>query len=402
MKKHLLATSAMVAAGVFASQGALAEAMPIQLKVGGFHEQWVGFISQDADGDSGGTLYATDLDTQADTEIHFTGSTTLDNGLTFGVNVQLESETSGDQIDESYLFMRGDFGELLLGSENGAAYTMHYGADNDMGYGLEDGDTAYYWFSGISSATLHSSRMVSVDNDSNKIRWISPRFEGFQIGLGYAPEGRQDTDGRIPNEYANYINDQAYEQIFSGAVNYRQDFDNVNVGLSVSGIYVGDSNDANKVALNNAVAGDPIYGEDEVWGVALGLRVSSGGFTGTLGYNHQNGQQPFYSNTPPTSVGYQAPIVESIDVIAAGLSYEDGPMGVSLTGAYGWTEGGNSGDADADRDIKQLTLLLGGKYVLGPGVEARGTAVYVKSEDVLGQGADADGFGVVGGIALKF
>jgi hypothetical protein len=397
MKKHLLATTAMVAAGIFASQGALAEAGPIQIKVGGFHEQWVGFIAQDADTDIAGNpeQYATDLDIQADTEIHFTGSTTLDNGLTFGVNVQLESETSGDQIDESYLFMRGSFGELLLGSENGAAYAMHYGADNDMGYSLEDGDTGYYWFTGGTSATLHSSRMVTIDNDSNKIRWISPRFEGFQIGLGYAPEGRQDTDGRVPNESANG-NGGAYEQIFSGAVNYRQDFDGVNVGVSASGIYVGDSNDVNKVSV-----GGTDFGEDEVWGVALGLRVSSGGFTGTLGYNHQNGQQPLFTNTP-REVAYQAPIVESIDVIAAGLSYEDGPMGVSLTGAYAWTEGGNSGNVEADRDIKQLVLQLGAKYVLGPGVEARGTATYAQSEDALGNGQDYTGFGVVGGLVLKF
>ncbi len=391
MKKHLLATTAMVAAGIFASQGALAEAGPIQIKVGGFHEQWVGFIAQDADTDVSGQpeQYATDLDTQADTEIHFTGSTTLDNGLTFGVNVQLEAETSADQIDESYLFMRGSFGELLLGSENGAAYQMHYGADNDMGYGLEDGDTAYYWFSGGTSATLHSSRMVTVDNDSNKIRWISPRFSGFQIGLGYAPEGRQDVDGRVPNEAANG-NGGAYEQIFSGAINYRQDFDGMNVGVSAAGIYVGDTNDVNKTGG---------IGEDEVWGVALGLRVSSGGFTGTLGYNHQNGQQPLYTNTP---TGYVAPITESIDVVAAGLSYEDGPMGVSLTGAYGWTDSASGGPLGSDRDIEQLVLQLGAKYVLGPGVEARGTATYAQSEDALGVGQDYTGFGVVGGLVLKF
>jgi len=396
MKKHLLATTAMVAAGILASQTAMAEAGPIEIKVGGFHEQWVGFISQDSDTDTAGNpeQYATDLDIQADTEIHFTGSTTLDNGLTFGVNVQLEAETSADQIDESYLFMRGSFGELVLGSENGAAYVMHYGADNDMGYGLEEGDTAYYWFSGGTSADLHSSRMGLIDNDSQKIRWVSPRIEGFQVGLGYAPEGRQDTDGRVPNESVNG-NGGAYEGIFSGAINYRQDFDGVNVGVSASGIFVSDSNNAGLSAANRAAGAT----QEDVWGVALGLRLSSAGFTGTVGYNHQNGQQPFYSNTP---TGYVAPVTDSIDVIAAGLSYEDGPMGVSLTGAYAWTEGGSGGVAGSDRDINQLVLQLGTKYVLGPGVEARGTATYAQSEDALGVGQDYTGFGVVGGLVLKF
>ena len=52
--------------------------------------------------------------------------------------------------------------------------------------------------------------------------------------------------------------------------------------------------------------------------------------------------------------------------------------------------------------LKQLVLQLGAKYVLGPGVEARGTATYAQSEDALGQGQDYTGFGVVGGLVLKF
>lgn len=59
----------------------------MQLMVGGYMEQWFGYGSSDTDTVSG---VVKDLDMQADAEIHFTGSMTTDNGMTFGVNVQLE------------------------------------------------------------------------------------------------------------------------------------------------------------------------------------------------------------------------------------------------------------------------------------------------------------------------
>jgi len=407
MKKNLLATSALIAAGALASQGALAEAKPIDLQVGGYYEQWVGMIFQDSDTDTSGSpeRYADDLDVQEDGEIHFKGSMTADNGLTFGVNVQLEAATSGDQIDESYLSVRGSFGEIVLGSENGPAYGMHYGTDIDKGYGLEEGDTSFYWFSGGSQNTLHTSRLADIDNDGQKIRWISPRFEGFQIGLSYTPEGRQDLDGRVPNEAQNgptagtpagpgtvipvdggagtvTIPGAAatsgsagvYEQIIAAAINYDQKFDDVRIRVSAAGQYVSDH--------NGAASG----GEDEVWGTALGLRIGVGGFEGTVAWSHQNGVAVSSSIAAKT-----------IDTITAGIAYSDGPMGVSLTGAYGTTDGGSSG-----RDLDQITIQLGAEYKVGPGVSINGTAVYVNSDDVVASGADYTGFGIVGGVKLNF
>jgi len=279
MKKNLLATSALVAAGVLVSHGALAEAKPIEIKVGGYYEQWVGLITQDSDASDSDRTNATDLDVQEDGEIHFQGSTTLDNGLTFGVNVQMEAATSGDQIDENYLFIRGSFGEIVLGSENGPAYAMHYGVDIDQGYGLEEGDTGFYWFSKGTNAQLHTTRLATLDNDSQKIRWISPRFEGFQIGLAYSPEGVQDRDGQIPNEAINHksLGDPdssgAFEQIFAGAINYDNTFGDVRVRVSAGGQYVSDDNNATGTAP-----------DDGIWATSLGLRIGSGGFEGALAW----------------------------------------------------------------------------------------------------------------------
>jgi predicted porin len=372
MKKNLLATSALIAAGALASQGALAEAKPISIKVGGYYEQWAAAIFQDADADNGAAAerYADDFDVQEDGEIHFVGSMTTDNGLTFGVNVQLEASTSGDQIDENYLFVRGSFGEIVLGSENGPAYVMHYGVDNDAGYGLEEGDTAFYWMSGGTAASLHTTRPAQIDNDGQKVRWISPRFSGVQVGLSYTPEARDDADGQVPNENRN--GGGTREQIMAAGINYDMKFDDVHLRASLVGEYVGDT--------NGAVNGNG----NEVWTAAAGLRLGFGGFDIAAAYKHTEGTGPATA--------------EGMDVFAAGISYSDGPMSVSLTGALGQTDSalGNT------RDVDQLVIQLGGNYKVGPGVAIAGTIVYANSSNLTGANEDYTGFGVVGGVKLNF
>ena len=52
-----------------------------------------------------------------DAEIHFTGSTVLDNGLEVGARIELAGEDDDDgQIDESWIYFSGGFGEVRMGS----------------------------------------------------------------------------------------------------------------------------------------------------------------------------------------------------------------------------------------------------------------------------------------------
>ena len=129
MKKILLGSTALVAAGMIASAPASAK---MKLSVGGYMEQWVGYVSQD----DVGTADYSGVDVKSDSEVHFKGMTKLDNGMSVGVNMQLEGNGGGDTIDESYLIVKGGFGEINLGSENSAMYKMHYGA-KDMGIGFQ-------------------------------------------------------------------------------------------------------------------------------------------------------------------------------------------------------------------------------------------------------------------------
>ena len=103
MKKALLATSAIIAAGVIAAPAIAAEkkaAGPIALKLGGYFTLMGVHTSQDdGAGQPGNNLHDNMITREA--EVSFSGSTTLDNGVSVGVDVQLEAETCGDQVDES-------------------------------------------------------------------------------------------------------------------------------------------------------------------------------------------------------------------------------------------------------------------------------------------------------------
>ena len=364
MKKNLLATTALVAAGALATSGAFAESKPIEIGVGGYMEQWMGFSSYDPDiGDD-----INDVDVQQDAEIHFTGRTTLDNGLTFGVNVQLEAQTSNDQIDEAYAFMRGSFGEILLGSENGVAYAMHYGfGDFSAGVGLNTGDLGQWFFASDAyqlSGTYGGFRHN--DNDSEKVRWISPRFSGFQVGADYVPEATQDDDG-FPTEPSNV---GTPENVWSVAANYQGDFDGIGLGVSAGYQGIGDNNFGT--------------GNNDSYNYGFGLYTTFSGFRLSGSWTHESDPSAALSDR---------------DVIGVGVSYGEGPWRVSLDGAYGTQDYTTAGL----EETKQLSFDLGGRYTLGPGVEARGSIYYADQNDSLGaSGNDASGFAVVGGIRLVF
>ncbi len=115
MKKDLYGSTALVAAVAMAATPDAAEE-GVKLGLGGYYNSffWAGDYSEASNDarDFGSTgLFS-------EGEVHFKGSTTLDNGITFGVQIELEAFQSGDQIDENYIFVEGSFGRMVIGGEN--------------------------------------------------------------------------------------------------------------------------------------------------------------------------------------------------------------------------------------------------------------------------------------------
>ena len=100
MKKALYGTTALVAMGALAAPALAAD--PVQIGISGNYQFLSGFAltgQDDAAGQPGADKRNHAL--WQESEVQFSGETTLDNGITVGVNIQLEGETAGAVGDQS-------------------------------------------------------------------------------------------------------------------------------------------------------------------------------------------------------------------------------------------------------------------------------------------------------------
>ena len=96
-----------------------------KVDVGGFMSQYVGVRSTKNDHLKALEKEVNDFNSLSNTEIHFSGSTSLDNGIDVSFKVELEGDSApGNSIDESYLTVSGDFGKIELGNNDGAAESI--------------------------------------------------------------------------------------------------------------------------------------------------------------------------------------------------------------------------------------------------------------------------------------
>ncbi len=371
MKKVLLSTSAVALVGAFAPQASAAE---WEMRVGGYMEQYLAFAS--VDGPAGTDLDG--VDSKQDAEIFFLPSITLDNGLKFGANIQLEGNTSGDQIDESYAFIQGSFGELLFGSENSAGYKMHYAAPDVSMVNVNSGSLGNFVpFSGavggvnvgddVFRRTLGSTYIENLgggNNDAHRFSYFTPRFAGFQLGVSYARDGAQDSVAQLD---CNAITCD----FFDVAVNYVNSFGDFNIAASARW----------------GIASGPAATDPEVMG--FGLNLGYGGFTIGGSFAEQN------------EAGADDGMAWDV-----GISYETGPWGFSFTYFRGENVDDENFALGADETLEQFLVAV--RYSLAKGVDLHAYGAYVDFEEDLGDGGagtpgnDIDGFVIGTGFKLSF
>ena len=359
MKKTLFGTTALVTGAALMSSPALAED-PIKLGLDGYMNMFFGIGDTDND--------VTDREPTnlfQDGEIWFVGETTLDNGITFGANVQLEAFSPGDQIDESFGYVSGSFGRLNIGSENTAAYLMQYSAPV-VGAPINSGWlTTFIPADGIvgpiggfrTPAISTYGDLGAIGNDEKVITYFTPRFSGFQVGVSYTPT----FDGGGDGTNVSADSDFDFQHGFSLGANYVNSFGGVD--LAIAGGY------------RRAEVGDAIddAGIDEPQQFSAGVNVGFAGFTvgGSL-------------------------LVEDSDFTTdgtawdAGASYSTGPWSVGASVFSSETDGA---------DLEVLAFQGGVAYAVGPGIEASGTIMYGDIEDDT---AEADGVVAIFGMAYSF
>jgi outer membrane protein OmpU len=346
MKKLLYGSTALIAAGMVASSAGAAER--IKMGITGYFQAFGIYVDQDDGvGEPGANRREHSLEREG--EIIFNGKTTLDNGIEVGVQVQLEAETCGDQIDESFIWFEGGFGRINLGSENSAAYLMHYAAPVPSGgfaFGLNESNFRAYQpgghFSGPGATTLTNPVLLS--SDSEKITYFTPRIAGFQLGVSYTPDQCEENTGvSAPGAVGcggsyggTELDNNNTGEIFELGVNFVQKFGDFNVAVSGSW---GTGDDE----VGTAATDDP-----EQW--SLGFQVSAWGFTVGGAYSDAE-----------NIAGARGVDTQDWNI---GLRYVTGPWGVGIAYANKEAQRGvGLGDDEID------AFEIGGSYDLGPGVQ---------------------------------
>ncbi|MGB0682333.1 MAG: porin [Magnetovibrionaceae bacterium] len=368
MKKILATTTALVGAGFLAGTAQAAE--PVKLSVSGYMEQFVGFSEQgdqyDAAGPGGSDKVS--VGTMSDSEVHFRGSTTLDNGIKVSVKYELQGDGGDAGIDESVLVLESPtMGILMLGSEDNAHSLIHAGAP-DVGIGNMGGDVDDWIDQG--NAMFNEDTSIEGGGDASKIQYFTPTFSGFTAAAGYTP----DVSAGDASE-GGYATTSMEEQYFAG-VQYEGDIAD-GIGLHVDlGIAFTNTAGNNGVGANTGRIRD----------IATGVNVTTGGFTFGGSYINRNQNNSGTSSND----GYTASL---------GVSYATGPYGISASGMWGEYEGLTA----TAEDDEFITLMISGSYNLGPGIDLVASGFWADFDDEATTPATSnDGYGLVSGFVLSF
>ena len=367
MKRLLLTSSALASAAILSAPALLASQAwaeePIRLTVGGYFKSAYMVVFDDDDEGQFGNENNTD-GFFSDAEIHFTGSTLLDNGLEVGARVELEGETDDDQIDEAWIWFSGGFGEVRIGSEDEALAnacivppggTGNFSAFSPNQWGANG--VGLFSFGGVFGS---NSVCAGVDEsgDAQKIVYISPNFGGFQLTVSYTPDGAREShvDGVGPHlgMPAHEVFDSRHNVSVYGTYSYVGDGWGLTAGLG--GAWEGHTeNTVDALNIN----------EQDFY--QAGLNLSFGNFgIGVVG-EYFNDQRNF-------NVGVAALEVDSW-VAGIGASYAMDAWTFGLQYSHREDDNKLEGFLD-DFDAQQDRIVATATYALGPGINIDGEIGY--------------------------
>jgi hypothetical protein len=370
MKKLLLGTTVLFGAAALATS---AQAAP-SVSVGGFIDFQAGATDQDAAFETGATARAGDsreFKFQNDTEIHVSVTGVSDTGLTYGANIELEADVTGDadneglNADKTYIFVESDeMGRVELGNNTDAAAALKVDASSiAVATGGIDGD--FYDFANVAgfqvTPDLPTAAAAGATEDATKITYFTPKFSGFQGGVSFTPDqGDSGSAAGFTGE-----NGSDFENVFNIGVNYNGTYnDGIEVDASLTGEF-GDSESNATEDLSAWAAGVSV--KMQAWTVAASYAdASESGLTvGTA-----NDDQSFWT---------------------LGAAYETGPYGVSLTYL----------DSES-QDNEFNNIVVGADYKLAPGLVPYVEVSFFDTDDNTAGTADNDGSVVLVGAELSF
>jgi outer membrane protein OmpU len=335
MKSILFASTALIAV---ASAAQAAE--PLTVSVGGYMYAGIGVADQ-----LGGEA---DFGVMRDGEIHFKVSGASDNGLTFAARVELEAwSQAGDQIDENWVTVGGDWGTVKIGSDDHASYNLATGVIYFMGAHIGAYDA--FGEAGSGTSVITNNRF----SDQVSVSYRTPNIAGFLAEVQYIPSAGSDGLGDS-NSLITASNAPGTSDIISAGLNYRLELDTF--AFQVSGGY-------------DWV--DDFGGQGSESAFMAGAQVEFFGFL--VGGHWQ-----------------QALGTGDTDEYLGNVGYTTGPWNFGLQYMYAEVDGA-SGDAN--------TFAGWASYDLAPGVSVGIGAEYSDDSGVI---ANNEGYAVMGIMGLSF
>jgi outer membrane protein OmpU len=362
MKKQLMTTTALVAAGVVAMSGVALGASKPKLSVGGGFSTIISAVSQETTG------YMSP-DVWVDSEVHFKGSVKLDSGITIKTQVELEAQdsTSSDLIDEAFMSISGSFGQIKLGSEDSAANLLVSGSFGSNAtnagrhLGLHTGKS-------IVAPSKHGAPLSSVldlgDADAEKITYFTPRIGGFMLGASYTPSFSEGGQAQVAETAAQHH------------------------GISIGGHWSGKLGAAAvQVGAGYNEAQSATSTAADLKGYAVGVKATIGKITVAFGTSSEE-------NTTATSKSSAT----GTTTMNAGIKYVSGKDAFSL----GYVASEDDATTAAGVDKSTAAMLSYGR-TLGSGVTANVNLMYAEyvGEDA-GSSDDNDGVALQTSINVKF
>jgi hypothetical protein len=207
MRKILLATASASVLCTFAMQ---AQAQ-MTVSLGGYTEFFAGLFNDQL----GANRNKRDFELESEIVVKADGK--ADNGLLYGVKIELQNSTpnvgTGVGTDEASIYVGGQWGRFELGDFDGAADTLKIYAPV---VGVEQIDGDYTDFAG---GQPNFGMHIPNSGDSTKIMYLTPRFAGFQGGASYTPEAGSEGQGVVQLK-----NTSTYKDVGEFGVNYTGEF----------------------------------------------------------------------------------------------------------------------------------------------------------------------------------
>jgi len=431
MKKLLLVSTALVGVAMMSAPASAA----VKLDLGGFFRGYGVFADNNEVTGTATSLY--NFEFRRDTEVHANGETTLDNGLTVGMHAEMKIGNAANNAannvlaDEIYGYASGGWGRVNLGVEDGAAFLLQVAAPSadsniDGLRAFVQGINATVSQQGpaglFANSTAFNNTALDYDHgdfrQADRLTYLTPKFNGFQGGLSYAPKTditspaagmALDNNGLGLVTAGVGVTAADYSDLWEVSARWDGEFQGLGVSLG-AGYSTADNEISATTAQVLALTGTNLtagttdyYLDDGIDTYNVGANFAFRGFS--LGGGYTVSKTERIAETVDATTTGKGDI--SRETWVAGLGYDNGPYHVGASYLNQQTDydavGTGLAQAIAATAFESHKYTVGGGYTFGPGMTFRGAVAWGEFDSPgVGAAFDNDFTQVTVGTNVQF